>query len=245
MIDKPLYDNPLGGGASYFNPIGHTPNSSIGMQNPGEGNLANLEDGLMFLIDKDRPRTEDEIKSLYQKAQEDAARQRREGVLGQVVLPGEMSYEDYRGANLYNFKRNPNIPDSAYKDFDMRGIAGFDNPTIDDASMKGLPETNEPPMFATPGLPPPEEPSLSDIIDPVKTVQGPEDTLNPYDRVGQQLMGPNQDEVLGTLQNIEKGIASLVANDGQNFKGNKSSNYKGFDNFDIGDFFPPYGGMYG
>ena len=106
MIDKPLYDNPLGGGASYFNPIGHTPNPSIGMQNPGEGNLANLEDGLMFLIDKDRPRTEDEIKSLYQKAQEDAARQRREGFMGQVVLPGEMQYEDYRNMNLYNFKMN-------------------------------------------------------------------------------------------------------------------------------------------
>ena len=103
MIDKPLYDNPLGGGASYFNPIGHTPNPSIGMQNPGEGNLANLEDGLMFLIDKDRPRTEDEIKSLYQKAQEDAARQRREGFLGQVVLPGEMSYEDYTRFRLQLF----------------------------------------------------------------------------------------------------------------------------------------------
>ena len=233
MIDKPLYDNPLGGGASYFNPIGHTPNPSIGMQNPGEGNLANLEDGLMFLIDKDRPRTEDEIKSLYQKAQEDAARQRREGFMGQVVLPCEMQYEDYRNMNLYNFKRNPNIPDSAYTDFDMTGVAGFDTPEAAD------------PNNLLPGTTPPEEPSLSDIIDPVKTLQGPAETLNPYDRVGQQLMGPNQDEVLGTLQNIEKGIASLVANDGQDFKGNKSSNYKGFDNFDLGDFFPPYGGMYG
>ena len=135
--------------------------------------------------------------------------------------------------NLYNFKRNPNIPDSAYTDFDMTGVAGFDTPEAAD------------PNNLLPGTTPPEEPSLSDIIDPVKTVQGPEDTLNPYDRVGQQLMGPNQDEVLGTLQNIEKGIASLVANDGQDFKGNKSSNYKGFDNFDLGDFFPPYGGMYG
>jgi len=70
-------------------------------------------------------------------------------------------------------------------------------------------------------------------------------TVDPYNRIGQQLTGPNQNEMLGTLQNIEKGIASLVANYGQDFKGNKSSNYKGFDNFDIGDFFPPYGGMYG
>jgi len=245
MIDKPLYGNPLAGGASYFNPIGHTPNPGIGMQNPGEGNLANLEDGLMFLIDKDRPRTEDEIKSLYQKAQEDAARQRREGFLGQVVLPGEMSYEDYRGSNLYNFKRNPNIPDSAYKDFDTTGVGGFDTPeaadpnnlltgatpptggtlngmplfpetNIDDASMKGLPETNEPPMVAT---------------------------TNPFNRVGQQLTGPgfNQsNDILETLQNIEQGIASL----GQG--GMDQSSFGGFNNnFGIGSFFPPYGGMYG
>jgi hypothetical protein len=91
-------------------------------------------------------------------------------------------------------------------------------PVVDDASMKGLPETNEPPMFAT---------------------------TNPYNRVGQQLMGPNQDEMLGTLKNIEQGIASLVGNYGQDFNSNKSSNYGDFDNFGIGSFFPPYGGMYG
>jgi len=91
-------------------------------------------------------------------------------------------------------------------------------PVVDDASMKGLPETNEPPMFAT---------------------------TNPFNRVGQQLMGPNQDEMLGTLKNIEQGIASLVGNYGQDFNSNKSSNYGDFDNFGMGSFFPPYGGMYG
>ena len=70
-------------------------------------------------------------------------------------------------------------------------------------------------------------------------------SANPYDRVGQQLMGPNQDEMLGTLKNIEQGIASLVGNYGQDFNSNKSSNYGDFDNFGIGSFFPPYGGMYG
>ena len=68
---------------------------------------------------------------------------------------------------------------------------------------------------------------------------------NPYNRVGQQLMGPNQDEMLGTLKNIEGGIASLVGNYGQNFNTKQSSNNGNFDNFGIGDFFPPYGGMYG
>ena len=68
---------------------------------------------------------------------------------------------------------------------------------------------------------------------------------NPYNRVGQQLMGPNQDEMLGTLKNIEQGIASLVGNYGQDFNSNKSSNYGDFSNFGIGNFYPPYGGMYG
>ena len=63
---------------------------------------------------------------------------------------------------------------------------------------------------------------------------------NPYNRVGQQLTGPNQDDILGTLKNIEQGIASL----GQ---GNMDqSSFGGFNNnFGIGSFFPPYGGMYG
>jgi len=76
----------------------------------------------------------------------------------------------------------------------------------------------------------------------IATQQAP---MNPYNRVGQQLTGPNQDEMLGTLKNIEQGIASLVGNYGQDFNSNKSSNYGDFDNFGIGSFFPPYGGMYG
>ena len=76
----------------------------------------------------------------------------------------------------------------------------------------------------------------------IATQQAPMDS---YNRVGQQLMGPNQDEMLGTLKNIEQGIASLVGNYGQDFNSNKSSNYGDFDNFGIGSFFPPYGGMYG
>jgi len=76
----------------------------------------------------------------------------------------------------------------------------------------------------------------------IATQQAPMDS---YNRVGQQIMGPNQDEMLGTLKNIEQGIASLVGNYGQDFNSNKSSNYGDFDNFGIGSFFPPYGGMYG
>ena len=62
----------------------------------------------------------------------------------------------------------------------------------------------------------------------------------PYNRVGQQLTGPNQDDILGTLKNIEQGIASLGQGD------MNQSSFGGFNNnFGIGSFFPPYGGMYG
>ncbi len=277
MIDKPLYGNPLAGGLmkdGILQPMriddqGQNPelirrgrmedtkinpgNYGLGLQQPRPGmglgfpGMKSLEEGMLFLPDKDNPRSEEDIQAQYKQAQLEAARQRREGFLGQVVLPGEMKYEDFKATNLYGFKRNPNLPDSAYTDFDTTGVAGFDIPeaadpnnlltgatpptggtlngmplfpetNIDDASMKGLPETNEPPMVAT---------------------------TNPYNRVGQQLMGPNQDEMLGTLKNIEQGIASLVGNYGQDFNSNKSSNYGDFDNFGIGSFFPPYGGMYG
>ena len=204
--------------------------------------------GALFLPDENRPRSEEDIRNRYEQARAQAAEQRRNGFLGQVVLPGEMKYEDFKNMNNSFFlKRNPNIPESAYSNFDLTNIGGFDTPeaadpnnlltgatpptggtlngmplfpetNIDDASMKGLPETNEPPMVAT---------------------------TNPYNRVGQQIMGPNQDEMLGTLKNIEQGIASLVGNYGQDFNSNKSSNYGNFDNFGIGNFYPPYGGMYG
>ena len=64
--------------------------------------------------------------------------------------------------------------------------------------------------------------------------------MDPFNRVGQQLTGPNQDDILGTLKNIEQGIASL----GQGSM--DQSSFGGFNNnFGIGSFFPPYGGMYG
>jgi hypothetical protein len=107
------------------------------------------------------------------------------------------------------------------------------------------------------GLPQPTEGVSQDVfgnpnyldgtpsVNPIVT--GPQEIASaetqPYNRVGQQLTGPgfNQsNDILETLQNIEKGIASL----GQ---GNMNqSSFGGFNNnFGIGSFFPPYGGMYG
>ena len=138
LVDKPLIDNPLAGGAI-------TPPQPIGLQQPRPGmglgfpGMKSLEEGMLFLPDKDNPRSEEEIQAMYKQAQEEATKQRREGFLGQVVLPGEMKYEDFKATNLFGFKRNPNLPDSAYKDFDMTGVAGF---TSNTPSTKPVTESN-------------------------------------------------------------------------------------------------------
>jgi hypothetical protein len=276
MIDKPLYGNPLAGGLikdGILQPM-IIDDQGQNLESIRRGRIMDTRDrtlqdpyeiggggalgvqmldgsggGALFLPDENRPRSEEDIRKRYEQAVADAARQRAGGFMGQVVLPGEQTFDQFKEftGNTFFLKRNPNIPESAYSSFDLSNVSGFDTPeaadsnnllpgttpptggtlngmplfpetNIDDASMKGLPETNEPPMVAT---------------------------TNPYDRVGQQLMGSNQDEVLGILKNIEQGIASLVGNYGQDFNSNRSSNYGDFDNFGIGSFFPPYGGMYG
>ena len=136
-------------------------------------------------------------------------------------------------------------PKPSYGDLSISTQFAPDNNTFP-ASPGFTPLPTIPKAIASPGLPPPEALSPDTIIDPLKTVQNPGDTLNPYDRVGQQLMGSNQNNnVLETLKNIEKGIASLSLNYGQGNNMNQSSNYGNFDNFGIGNFYPPYGGMYG
>jgi hypothetical protein len=186
-------------------------NYGLGLQQPRPGmglgfpGMKSLEEGMLFLPDKDNPRSEEDIQAQYKQAQLEAARQRREGFLGQVVLPGEMKYEDFKATNLYNFKRNPNLPDSAYTDFDMTGVAGFDNPTIDDASMKGLPETNEPPMQQ------PMNPFRKAVDvergDSLKT--GGIGSLQPYQPAYQNNMNQFKD-FEKRLENIEQGVGSLL-----------------------------------
>jgi len=285
VIDKPLYQNPLGGGLMKDgilqpmrmddqgqNPelINPRPPTSGGfvtdmrdrtLQDPysigGAGALGLARNdgsytGAMFLNDESRPRSEEDIRNRYEQARAQAAESRRKGFLGQVVLPGEQSFDQFKefSGNSFFLKRNPNIPESAYSNFDLTDVGGFDNPTMDStetATVTGANLPDLPPMFATPGLPPQQEetPGARDLIKTIGTVKGPEDTLlgvanNPYNRVGQQLTGPNQDDILGTLKNIEQGIASL----GQG--GMNKSSFGGFNNnFGIGSFFPPYGGMYG
>jgi len=163
------------------------------------GGSGSLEEGMLFLPDMDNPRSEEQIRNSYEKAREDAARQRREGFLGQVVLPGEQSFEEFSNFNQYNYKRNPNLPDSAYKDFDMSGVIGYDsvNTTIDDASMKGLPKTNEPPL---------QQESLPSQIG----IQGLQPYQNPYQNNNNNMSNFKNMEKL--LQNIDGGIQSLIDN---------------------------------
>jgi len=220
VIDKPLYQNPLGGGGTL-------------------DRLSERISGLSF---------------------------RQEGDMGRYVAdndPGGIaagfsSLEEYlaAGNKLPEFARSPeplkavenpalanSIIGNGFYDYNKNLIdgGGYFNvtpPSTPVSEQTPLPDNS--PVFASPGLPPSEAPSPDTIVSPLQTVQGPEDTLNPYNRVGQQLMGPNQDDILGTLKNIEQGIASL----GQG--GMNQSSFGGFNNnFGIGSFFPPYGGMYG
>lgn len=218
--------------------------TSSGLQQPRPGmglgfpGMKSLEEGMLFLPDKDNPRSEEEIQAMYKQAQEEAAKQRREGFLGQVVLPGEYSYEQFKATNLYGFKRNPNLPDSAYKDFDVSGVAGFDvetpppqlpnKPIIDDASMKGLPKTNEPPMFTSIN---PFQEQFTDFKDQLT------DFGDQFSTLGDR------------LTKVEEGIASLLnKNTGSSFNsmqptfGYSRYGYSPFSMVGLGSLF---GGYYG
>ena len=238
--------------------------------------------GPIFMKDENRPRSEEDIRNRYEQAKEKAAESRRNGFLGQVVLPGEGSYDQFKDMNSFFLKRNPNIPESAYSNYDLTDVGGFGGTPSEDTGMKGLPETNQPPMFAIDGgptvpegsskpmnpfqpgfdsqeppgnligdtsfTPQPTDPfglgSFEKSVNPISSGNDYEiasSETQPYNRVGQQLSGFDEDgNVLERLTNIEKGIASLEQG------GMNQSSFGGFNNnFGIGSFFPPYGGMYG
>ena len=89
-------------------------------------------------------------------------------------------------------------------------------------------------------------PSVIPVPSTPNPVQGIGLDGQPFQTTGQYLTGLNEpNNILETLKKIEQGIASLGSNFGQEGNMNQSSNYGDFDNFGIGSFFPPYGGMYG
>ena len=247
MIDKPLYQNPLGGGLGQIIP------------NPGAGNVP--RGGAQDVDPIMQGFQDSEFRKNANMMQQDVVNFKYKGQ--DMMMNGSMSgafkqYLDSIGkGDLYEGTAGlleplaslPQPTEGVSQDVFgnpnyLDGTTSV-NPIVSDpssaiASINGPGLLEGPPVFRTPGLPPPEAPSPDTIVSPLQTVQGPEDTLNPYNRVGQQLTGPNQDDILGTLKNIEQGIASL----GQG--GMNQSSFGGFNNnFGIGSFFPPYGGMYG
>jgi hypothetical protein len=68
----------------------------------------------LYLPDKENPKSEDQIKKEYAAAQEESRKKRAAGFLGRVVLPGEMSYEDFAELNRYNVIKNPNVPEHMF-----------------------------------------------------------------------------------------------------------------------------------
>jgi hypothetical protein len=165
--------------------------------------------GALFLPDENRPRSEEDIRNRYEQARAQAAEQRRNGFLGQVVLPGEQTFEEFKRftGNTFFLKRNPNIPESAYGNFDLSNVGGFDNSTTDDASMKGLPETNEPPMQQ------PMDP-FREVVDAKRRDSISAIPQNPFNKtVGIDSLQPYQNQFKDfekRLENIEQGVGSLL-----------------------------------
>ena len=158
--------------------------------------------------------------------------------LGPTMPTQEEGIPGASGSNipLNNFPGNPNR-----KPADPANLGSAGGPSLFPNKIGGIENTaiapgvgqnifgNNPAEIAVPSTP-----------NPIQGVGLDGAPMNPYNRVGQQLTGPNQDDILGTLKNIEQGIASL----GQG--GMDQSSFGGFNNnFGIGSFFPPYGGMYG
>ena len=95
------------------------PSMNIGvLGGPGTGGFS----GSLFVPDTSRPKSEQQMQAEWQKLVASAKKSRAEGFMGQVVLPGEGSYEDWANANKYEMMRNPDAPNSLYADFDMTGI---------------------------------------------------------------------------------------------------------------------------
>jgi hypothetical protein len=241
VIDKPLYQNPLGGGGGQLGGATFRQEGDMGryvaFNDPGQpgAGFSSLEEYLAAGNKLPEQQTPNDLLGVS-------------NANFNVSPPGTLKLDPQATSNMLGGMFNvtpPSVPVSEQTPF-LEGVSQdiFGNPNIiRDSDGNPLPSFTP---IRSPGLPPPDPTGLQDAVrtvDPIVT--GPQeiatqDATNPYDRVGQQLTGPNQDDILGTLKNIEQGIASL----GQG--GMNQSSFGGFNNnFGIGSFFPPYGGMYG
>ncbi len=262
MIDKPLYQNPLGGGQATLVP------------NPGAGTVprggAQDVDPIMQGFHNS------EFRKNANMMQQDAVNFKYKGQ--DMMMNGSMSgafkqYLDSIGkGDLYESNIlggelatvNPIVSDN--DPYDLGSAKPGVNPIVSDpsssiASINGPGLLEGPPVFMTPGLPPQEEYDPDKYADFAQKAQikGPGDTLfdvanNPYNRVGQQLMGPNQfndqfSSMGDRLTKLEEGIASLL-NQNRGFGFNSmqprygAPNY-GYSPFSMTGLGSLFGGYYG
>ena len=245
MIDKPLYGNPLAGGDQL--------NVDAGLLGPkifDPGAEARKKADQEFLKTADeyqRGFRESEFYKPYGAMTADVAEFLYKSPTGKdITMKGSSSQIGQFGSYLDSIGKGDLLQRAG--GIFSQDLLGKVNPN--DPSQQLLGGPTAPPGSGTPMDPfgvgqdvtgnNPIETPVPSTPNPIQGVGLDGAPMNPYNRVGQQLTGPNQDDILGTLKNIEQGIASL----GQG--GMDQSSFGGFNNnFGIGSFFPPYGGMYG
>jgi hypothetical protein len=62
-----------------------------------------------FIPDTSKVKPEDQLRREYEQARANAKAQRDAGFMGRIMLPGEMSYENWKQGNQYELMRNPNF----------------------------------------------------------------------------------------------------------------------------------------
>ena len=236
MIEKPLYQNPLGGGPATLVPnpgAGTSPRGGADMFGVSNANF-NVSPPGTLKVDPQATlnmlgsnitapgqipdRYKEGFADFYNQNPDDYMRIGGQAISYVTTPQGEtIRFGDTGGAS--NFRRY------------LESIG--ETPRADSVSF-AQESTNpiEPDNNAFPASP----------VDPLQSLSPLE--TNPYNRVGQQLTGPNQvGDFNSRLNKIEQGIMSLLRNRGQGFNRGYQPNY-GF-NMGFGYSFPPFGGMYG
>ena len=249
MINKPLYQNPLAGGGpqeltedqlkmTIFDntpvPKGGAPDMGKYEGNPYANPLAGGGPQLTPIVNDFKPKSDDPLMQGYYDS-EFFSNVATADMVPYTFQGKEMTGSSSQAGNLKKYLESIGKGDLLqFKNNDVMSVdlAQIDTPEQFTPGVGQDIFGNNPAEIAVPSTPNP--------------VQGMGLDGQPFETTGQYLTGPNEDgNILETLKNIEQGIAGLGGNFGQNFNMNQSSNYGDFDNFGIGSFFPPYGGMYG
>ena len=244
MIDAPLYDNPLAGGGS-LDMGKYVGNPNFNVSPPGTLNVTppsvpvSEQTPLPGIIgDPFKPKSDDPLMQGYYDSD-----------FYSNTMTMDMVPYTYDGKEMMGSSSGASNLKKYLESIGKGDLLQFKNNNL--MSQEGLSQVDTPEQLIesgqfTPGIGQdifgnnPAEIAVPSTPNPIQGIGLDGAPMNSYNRVGQQLTGPNQDDILGTLKNIEQGIMSL----GQ---GNMNqSSFGGFNNnFGIGSFFPPYGGMYG